>query len=55
MTTAPSWVAVNSVTGGLTLTSTDITSNSFLEFYIDSTISGVTVPIKKLIKLLVVA
>ena len=50
--TAPSWVSINPSTGELTIITPQVISSTEY-FYISSTISGIYVPINKLIKLAV--
>ena len=49
--TVPSWVAINSSTGALTITAPEVSSDAEFSFYIVSSVSGIPDPIKKLIKL----
>ena len=51
--TVPSWVSINSSTGTLTVTAPNVSADTEYDFYVDSTISGVANPVKKLIKLTV--
>ena len=53
LTTAPSWVTINSVTGELAITAPDVANDIEYDFYINSIVSGVAIPIQKLIKLIV--
>ena len=49
--TVPSWVVINSSTGALTITAPEVSSDAEFSFYIVSSVSGISDPIKKLIKL----
>ena len=51
---APSWVTIDSTLGVLTITTPDVNSDTEYDFYVNSSISGVLSPIKKLIKLTVI-
>ena len=51
--TAPSWVLINSSTGALAISPPEVSVDTEYKFYVDSTISGVTSPVQKLIKLTV--
>ena len=51
LTSAPSWITVDSLTGKLFFTAPDINMDTEYDFYIDSTISGASNPVQKLIKL----
>ena len=49
--TVPSWVAIDSVSGILSINAPEVSSNTEYDFYINSAISGVLSPIHKLIKI----
>ena len=49
--TAPSWVAIDSTTGQLSITAPDVSSDTEFDFCISSNITGVPVFINKLMKL----
>ena len=51
ITTAPSWVSIDSSLGTLAIVAPEVNSDTEYDFYINSVISGVTVSVKKLIKL----
>ena len=51
--TLPSWVAINSTTGVLSIVAPDVSSDTEYDFYIVSSVSGVTSSILKKIKLTV--
>ena len=51
--TAPTWIAINSTTGRLSIAAPDVSSDTEFDFYISSNITGVPVFINKLIKLTV--
>lgn len=51
--TLPSWVAIDTSTGVLTVTAPTVSASTQYDFYIDSTVAGVTNPVQKLIKLTV--
>ena len=53
MTTAPSWVNINSTTGVLSITAPDVVSDTEFDFYINSVVTGIVLPSQKLIKLTV--
>ena len=48
---APAWVIIDSISGTLAITTPEVDLDTDYYFYIDSTISGVTSKIQKLIKL----
>ena len=52
-TTVPSWVAIDSVSGMLSINSPEVSSDTEHDFYINSAVSGVSSPIQKLIKLII--
>ena len=52
--TAPSWVTIDSTLGVLNITAPEVSSDTEYDFYISSSISGVSSPVKKLIKLTVI-
>ena len=49
----PSWVAIYSVSGILSINAPEVSSNTEYDFYINSAVSGVSSPIQKLIKLII--
>ena len=51
--TVPSWVAIDSVSGVLSINSPEVSSDTEHDFYINSAVSGVSSPIQKLIKLII--
>ena len=51
--TVPSWVAIDSVSGVLSVNSPEVSLNTEYDFYINSAVSGVSSPIQKLIKLII--
>ena len=51
--TVPSWVAVDSVSGILSINSPEVSLDTEYDFYINSAVSGVLSPIQKLIKLII--
>ena len=51
--TAPAWVVIDSSTGVLNVTAPIVSADTEFDFYIDSTIAGVSQPIKKLIKIII--
>ena len=53
ITTAPSWVNINSTSGNLTINAPVVFVPTSYEFYVDSTITGVTDLVHKVIKLTV--
>ena len=53
LTTAPSWVTIDSSTGELTIVAPDVSTNTEFDFYINSSVTGVTGSIQKLIKLII--
>ena len=52
--TAPSWVTIDSTWGVLTITAPEVNTDTEYDFYISSSISGVSSQIKNLIKLTVI-
>ena len=50
--TMPSWVAIDSVSGMLSINSPEVSLDIEYDFYINSAVSGVSSPIQKLIKLI---
>ena len=50
---APAWVVIDSSTGMLNVTAPTVSADTEFDFYIDSNISGVSQPIKKLIKIII--
>ena len=51
--TVPSWIAVDSVSGVLSINAPEVSLDTEHDFYINSAMSGVSNPIQKLIKLIV--
>ena len=51
--TVPSWVAIDSVSGVLSVNSPEVSLDTEYDFYINSAVSGVSSPIQKLIKLII--
>ena len=51
--TVPSWVAIDSASGILSINAPEVSSNTEYDFYINSAASGVSSPIQKLIKLII--
>ena len=51
--TVPSWVAIDSVSGILSINAPEVSLDTEYDFYINSAVSGVSCPIKKLIKLII--
>ena len=51
--TVPSWIAVDSVSGILSINAPEVSLDTEHNFYINSAVSGVSSPIQKLIKLIV--
>ena len=51
--TVPSWIAVDSVSGILSINSPEVSLDTEYDFYINSAVSGVSSPIQKLIKLFI--
>ena len=51
--TVPSWVAIDSVSGILSINAPEVSLDTEYDFYINSAVSGVSSPIKKLIKLII--
>ena len=49
----PSWVQINSSTGQLTIQAPGVNSDSNFNFYILSSISGISMPVQKIINLTV--
>ena len=49
----PSWVAIDSVSGVLSVNSPEVSLDTEYDFYINSAVSGVSSPIQKLIKLII--
>ena len=49
----PSFVSVNSATGVLTIAAPSVSSSTTYSFYIDSTVSGISEPVQKIINLTV--
>ena len=52
--TVPSWVAINSTTGILTITAPSVSADTEFDFDATSSIYGVSSPVQKLIKLTVI-
>ena len=50
---APAWVVIDSSTGMLNVTAPTVSADTEFDFYIESNISGVSQPIKKLIKIII--
>ena len=51
--TVPSWVAIDSVSGILSINAPEVSLHTEYDFYINSAVSGVTSPVQKLIKLII--
>ena len=51
--TVPFWVAIDSVSGILSINAPEVSSDTEHDFYINSAVSGVSSPIQKLIKLII--
>ena len=51
--TVPSWVAIDSVSGVLSINAPEFFLDTEYDFYINSAVSGVSSPIRKLIKLII--
>ena len=51
--TVPSWVAIDSVSGILSINAPEVSLDTEYGFYINSAVSGVSSPIQKLIKLII--
>ena len=51
--TVPSWVAIDSVSGVLSINAPEVSLDTGYDFYINSAVSGVSSPIQKLIKLII--
>ena len=51
--TVSSWVAIDSVSGILSINSPEVSLDTEYDFYINSAVSGVSSPIQKLIKLII--
>ena len=51
--TVPSWVAIDSVSGILSINAPEVSMNIEFDFYVNSAVSGVSSPIQKLIKLII--
>ena len=51
--TVPSWVAIDSGSGVLSINAPEVSMNTEYDFYINSAVSGVSSPIQKLIKLVI--
>ena len=51
--TVPSWVAIDSVSGILSINAPEVSLDYEYDFYINSAVSGVSSPIQKLIKLII--
>ena len=49
----PSWVAIDSVSGILSINAPDVSLDTEYDFYINSAVSGVSSPIQKMIKLII--
>ena len=49
----PSWVAVDSVSGVLSINAPEVSFDTEYDFYINSAVSGVSSPVQKLIKLII--
>ena len=47
----PSWVIIDSISGILSIESPEVTSDTEYDFYITSSISGISKPVQKLVKL----
>ena len=53
ISTVPSWVAIDSVSGILSINAPEVSLDAEYDFYIDSAVSGASSPIQKLIKLII--
>ena len=51
--TVPTWVAIDSVSGILSINAPEVSLDTEYDFYINSAVSGVSSPIQKLIKLII--
>ena len=51
--TVPSWVAIDSVYGILSINASEVSLDTEFDFYINSAVSGASSPIQKLIKLII--
>ena len=51
--TVPSWVAIDSFSGILSINAPEVSLDTEYDFYINSAVSGVSSPIQKLIKLII--
>ena len=51
--TVPSWVAIDSVSGVLSINVPDVSVDTEHDFYINSAVNGVSSPIQKLIRLII--
>ena len=51
--TVPSWIAIDSGSGVLSINAPEVSLDTEYDFYINSAVSGVSSPIKKLIKLII--
>ena len=51
--TVPSWIAINSVSGILSINAPEVSLDTEYDFYINSAVSGVSIPVQKLIKLII--
>ena len=51
--TAPSWVAIDPVSGILSINSPEVSLDTEYDFYINSAVSGASSPVQKLIKLII--
>ena len=51
--TVPSWVAIDSVSGILSINAPEVSLDTEYDFYINSAVSGASSPIQKLIKLII--
>ena len=51
--TVPSWVAIDSVSGILSINAPEISLDTEYDFYINSAVNGISSPIQKLIKLII--
>ena len=52
-TQAPNWIKIDSITGQLTISAPDVSSDTKYYFYVNSNISGISYTVQKLIKLTV--
>ena len=49
--TLPSYLTINQNTGAISISSKNVTADTYIEFYVNSIITGITNPVQKLINL----